>query len=1247
MFLALSLILTGVKFARRRRLHAILSNFFNLQCGESETLFCRISQHFPPFRYSSIYKATSESALSNSVNILYKNETREVYCSPEKIILQSSDWISCQPIFSSSLTSLSSKCSQPFIFFIIRIKSNVHHTHKFHTLPRNGKDKGFERAKETLPDVSHQNNGTANQSDCKSSEAQDDTTLFVSRIEQEELDNPVEMDSVASLVAYNSKTADFFLYKSRIDIFADIVFSWSEGNLLKNRAHVEEIISVQSPDDLFTQCSQASRSNTLSFGSSSSRSSTRSRASLHVFLNEHAQNRSEMSPYTLLETLYFKDVYGFDPNKFINRYSSVVVQQKSIYNSDTCLYKSTNKRNAIQNFKLPSTDWLEDEGNLSDTMTLSTGLPSTFRDTDRSASVVPNYICKIRTAQSSRHDSECSDSRDLESNGQSFKSKIAQNCEAVSLCSTLDDISKTDTTIVSIAEMKESVASEQICTDDKTDANNENESRDYSHIESSSTNHRSNEQPSASQNLKLTIKTDKQDVSMDAKAFPPKPLRTMAHTSLLLARDLQCRRYSSQVPDNGWSLRQFGTSSDGLSKRQSLSVAFSSGRSLSPLTKSLLANYGSRDILDTKINSPGDEFLFTRKANSVYQRRYHSMPRQQYKVRRYISIGPGDDHRRAIPTTITEPSSDETSNTEVNRVDTVSTSEEELLPSRRMKPPAILVYTGDQPELFDRIATSLKAILPLYRYTVNNLSVEALTTHPWIDDNCACLMISDTDGLNDQAWQRLQQYFVNSGKILFLCQNSLLASLTHCGSAKKQSNILKKTFGKKSTILALGKDFEQFLKKTLKKMENDKEVYETFHSKDIVGGCRFSVALSKKTGQPLLLYMQNAERRASALFSDATTDQLLTGNKLISEAMLSLGVHITVNSVTSTSMPQLSRGYLVCQKDSLLFDIKGLSYDEPLGSRPQLFFYRPTTLSEEQIGTPDSRYLPIEICRRKITLPVLKDEFNYQKYFEQLRTKSLGRVLLYVPTCESTLDISKSLSHAFPDSDGILVMAGNQTKGRGRGGNEWISPKGCALFTFNFNVPVGSCLGKSIGFVQHILAVSVVDAIISLLKDQEFPLHIKWPNDVYYERKHKLGGVMVNATIRNNQYECIVASGLNVSNSRPTVCLNDFLPADCYKKLCGEEVIAETMNKFEYYVNMFVNKGKDELLRHYYAQWLHTHEEVSIVQQGGDSKEKVIIRGLDAHGFLEVRSKQTGQIYSVHDDGNTFDMMKGLIRPKH
>lgn len=38
------------------------------------------------------------------------------------------------------------------------------------------------------------------------------------------------------------------------------------------------------------------------------------------------------------------------------------------------------------------------------------------------------------------------------------------------------------------------------------------------------------------------------------------------------------------------------------------------------------------------------------------------------------------------------------------------------------------------------------------------------------------------------------------------------------------------------------------------------------------------------------------------------------------------------------------------------------------------------------------------------------EDFNTEKYFELLQTKSLGQVLVYVPVCESTMKISKRLT---------------------------------------------------------------------------------------------------------------------------------------------------------------------------------------------------------------------------------------------
>ena len=43
--------------------------------------------------------------------------------------------------------------------------------------------------------------------------------------------------------------------------------------------------------------------------------------------------------------------------------------------------------------------------------------------------------------------------------------------------------------------------------------------------------------------------------------------------------------------------------------------------------------------------------------------------------------------------------------------------------------------------------------------------------------------------------------------------------------------------------------------------------------------------------------------------------------------------------------------------------------------------------------------------------------------------------------------------------------------------------------------------------------------------------------------------------------------------------------------------------------------------------------------------EEVIIKGLDTNGFLLVESKDRGFL-SLQPDGNSFDMMKGLIKIK-
>ena len=74
-----------------------------------------------------------------------------------------------------------------------------------------------------------------------------------------------------------------------------------------------------------------------------------------------------------------------------------------------------------------------------------------------------------------------------------------------------------------------------------------------------------------------------------------------------------------------------------------------------------------------------------------------------------------------------------------------------------------------------------------------------------------------------------------------------------------------------------------------------------------------------------MLYMQNSEHHASALFSDATTDELLrmdAGGSLMADALMRLGFDVASAAILKAEVPTLTPAYMVCQKDRLVLDIK-------------------------------------------------------------------------------------------------------------------------------------------------------------------------------------------------------------------------------------------------------------------------------------------------------------------------------------
>jgi len=131
--------------------------------------------------------------------------------------------------------------------------------------------------------------------------------------------------------------------------------------------------------------------------------------------------------------------------------------------------------------------------------------------------------------------------------------------------------------------------------------------------------------------------------------------------------------------------------------------------------------------------------------------------------------------------------------------------------------------------------------------------------------------------------------------------------------------------------------------------------------------------------------------------------------------------------------------------------------------------------------------------------------------------------IIYRESIGSTNDLAKQLA-AEGAPEGTLVLAEEQTVGRGRRGRAWRSPAGANLL---FTVLLRPAVRPDRVFA--LTMILVLAAMEALKRLTGLATRIKWPNDLYAGRK-KLAGILTEFSVRGRDVEWVVLGlGLNVS----------------------------------------------------------------------------------------------------------------------
>ncbi|KAF4929898.1 Biotin--protein ligase [Colletotrichum fructicola] len=295
--------------------------------------------------------------------------------------------------------------------------------------------------------------------------------------------------------------------------------------------------------------------------------------------------------------------------------------------------------------------------------------------------------------------------------------------------------------------------------------------------------------------------------------------------------------------------------------------------------------------------------------------------------------------------------------------------------------------------------------------------------------------------------------------------------------------------------------------------------------------------------------------------------------------------------------------------------------------------------------------------------------FNHRLYYNSLKgyrekekeAEEWGDTLLYGEVVTSTntlMDKNNKLLSCLPT--GFTLTAAVSVAARGRGTNVWIAPPGSLLFSTVINHPAHLAASHPIVFLQYISAIAIAEAVQTYdVGCGDIPIKLKWPNDIYCRDPAsspsdpsyvKIGGILSTCSYFQGSYQCVVGIGINTTNTRPTTSLKAIAPASLPGGFHIETLLARILPRFEAIYAQFRREGfSRDLEERYYRHWLHSGQTVTLEQEAGARARIVGITrdwGLLKAVEVDRDGRETGRMWALQSDENSFDFWKGLVKRK-
>jgi len=245
--------------------------------------------------------------------------------------------------------------------------------------------------------------------------------------------------------------------------------------------------------------------------------------------------------------------------------------------------------------------------------------------------------------------------------------------------------------------------------------------------------------------------------------------------------------------------------------------------------------------------------------------------------------------------------------------------------------------------------------------------------------------------------------------------------------------------------------------------------------------------------------------------------------------------------------------------------------------------------------------------------------------------QSLDRPIHYYRSIDTTMRAAADLAERGVPA-GAVVVAEEQTHGRGRLGRSWISGPESGLYFSVILRP--SVPAAQAAVVTLALGLAVARAIHGV---SGMPCDLRWPNDVLIGGR-KCCGILAEMTAEGERVRHIIAGiGVNVNHVRLPGELAETATSLCIESGCEysrEALLVEILKEIDRYMSVLVEREPAAIVELFsrassYAEGKH------VVVVNGAEETSGVTAGLTPEGVLVLR----------REDGSVMPVLAGSVRP--